>query len=581
MVLQTKQTSSDRHRQLVDYLQTMYKSFHNHKQSITELLYKCRRQRQGVYEADILQAIRKFGGSEEFVKLTARKCQIAESWLVDAFINNVENSWNIKSSLENATGDEAAKKMTSYITEQLHNGGFKKALNEFILDICTYPAAILKGPVINSKNQLKYIKNNSANSWQIAEQIKAIETFQRVSPFDFFPAPNCKDISYADVIERFYLSATEISHLSSTEYYNKEAIEKVINEYYNNQLADCTKLTDEAVAAQTVNQVNGLQNEEMYYNSHLIGALEFRCQVPAKLLPEEFIEENNLAEHKVYDMWIILIGNHIVKLQLNADVLSRRPYFVASFCENNDSIWGEGIPQKIVGPQRAINATKRALINNLAIASGPQVTVNLRSLPPESKITKMHPWKIWQYKGDGVSGNPFEFFQPDCNTELLLKAIDRFSKEADEDSGIPPYLAGDGNSNDNVMNTVGGLSMMVNISSKSIRRVISNIDQKVIIPLITTLYNLNMLDEECPNDFKGDLTITATGIYGALVNERNNEEQIKQIVQLLENDDVKALIDDSGIRQIVKKLCDLAGIPSNVLKIKKDNEYEDVKSKSK
>ena len=580
MILDEAQSSIEKNRQLVDYLKTMWQSFRNHKQGVTELLHKCRRQRQGVYEADILQAIRKFGGSEEFVKLTARKCQIAESWLVEAFINNVENSWTLKSSTGNEEDNSAAKKMTNYIAEQLHNGEFKIALSEFLNDICTYPAAILKGPVITSKKQLKYIKNNRSKNWQVAEVNRPVETFKRVSPFDFYPAPNCKDVTNSDVIEKIYLTAFELQQLAEFDYYEKEAIAEVIKDYYGNKLNNWTECQFELAASKVIADVKETANLSIKNNS-LITALEFRCHIPANLLPEELIETHNLEKNRVYDMWVILVGDHVIKLQFNPEVMNRRPYYVASFCENNDSIWGEGIPQKIAGPQRSINATKRALINNLAIASGPQVTVNLRALPPESKITKMHPWKIWQYKGDGVSGNPFHFFQPNCNTELLLDAIDKFSKEADEDSGIPPYLAGDGSSKDNVMKTVGGLSMMVNISSKSIKRVISNIDQKVIIPLIVALYNLNMLDEECSNDCKGDLTIEATGIYGAIANERNSDEQMKQMTNLLENDDVKELLDDDGVFLIVKKICDLAGIPSNVLRQKKIEEAVNAESKPK
>ena len=581
MILEEVQMSVNQNRQLIDYLKTMWQSFRNHKQGVTELLHKCRRQRQGVYEADILQAIRKFGGSEEFVKLTARKCQIAESWLVEAFINSVENSWTIKSSTGDDADNLAARKMTNYVSEQLHNGGYKVALSEFINDICTYPAAILKGPVITSKKQLKYIQNNRTQKWQVTEVNRPVETFKRVSPFDFYPAPNCKDISHSDVIEKIYLTAFELQQLADFDYYEREAISAVIKDYYENKLNNWTECQHEVAASKVLADVKETVNFGTEQNS-LITALEFRCHVPADLLPEELLKAHNLEKNKVYDMWGILVGDHIIKLQFNPEVMNRRPYYVASFCENNDSIWGEGIPQKIAGPQRSINATKRALINNLAIASGPQVTVNLRALPPESKITKMHPWKIWQYKGDGVSsGSPFNFFQPQCNTELLLTAIEKFGKEADEDSGIPPYLAGEGNNNDNVMKTFGGLSMMVNISSKSIKRVISNIDQKVVIPLITALYNLNMLDEECSEDCKGDLTIEATGIYGALAHNRNSEEQMKQMTNLLENDDVKELLDDEGVFLIVKKICDLAGIPSNVLKAKKEDAKANAKPKSK
>lgn len=75
------------------------------------------------------------------------------------------------------------------------------------------------------------------------------------------------------------------------------------------------------------------------------------------------------------------------------------------------------------------NATARALVNNMGIASGPQVTVNTDRLAEGENITSMFPWKLWQTKNDPMandSSQPIAFFQPQSNAQELLGVYEKF-----------------------------------------------------------------------------------------------------------------------------------------------------------
>jgi hypothetical protein len=67
------------------------------------------------------------------------------------------------------------------------------------------------------------------------------------------------------------------------------------------------------------------------------------------------------------------------------------------------------------------------------------VEVNLERIPPNEDITQLHPWKIWQVTNDplGSSAPAVRFTQPDDNANTLLGVYDKFSKLADDQSGIP------------------------------------------------------------------------------------------------------------------------------------------------
>ena len=50
------------------------------------------------------------------------------------------------------------------------------------------------------------------------------------------------------------------------------------------------------------------------------------------------------------------------------------------------------------------NAAARSLANNMGIASGPQVEVNLERIPTNEDITQIYPWRIWQVLNDPLGG---------------------------------------------------------------------------------------------------------------------------------------------------------------------------------
>jgi hypothetical protein len=155
-------------------------------------------------------------------------------------------------------------------------------------------------------------------------------------------------------------------------------------------------------------------------------------------------------------------------------------------------------PEIMEDIQRMINAGARALCNNMAIASGPQVEVQVDRLPDGTRdIEQLYPWKIWQTKSGVMGGgHAIQFFQPDSHAAELQAFIDSQYRKADEVTGIPNYtygssqVAGAGR-------TASGLSMLMENASKGIRQAIANVDG-ALSSLIQAMYEHNMLYEPDP-----------------------------------------------------------------------------------
>ena len=221
-----------------------------------------------------------------------------------------------------------------------------------------------------------------------------------------------------------------------------------------------------------------------------------------------------------------MVNNTVIRAVLNYDPLARKPYYLASYEAKPGSVDGKGVTDLCRDSQAMVNATARALANNMGISSGPQVGVNISRLPTGEDITEMHPWKIWQFQSSEYNdgSQPLQFFQPNSNANELMAVFEKFSERADEDTMIPKYMTG--GHTPGASRTSSGLSMLISNAGKGIKQVISNIDQNVIIPAIERLYHDNLRYSEDP-DLVGDVNINARGASSLVVKEaeaiRRNE----------------------------------------------------------
>jgi hypothetical protein len=240
-------------------------------------------------------------------------------------------------------------------------------------------------------------------------------------------------------------------------------------------------------------------------------------------LDEEEIED----KHREYDANVWIVGNYVIKAILNYDPLGEKPYAKTSFIKRPGAFWGSGIPEIIEDIQNVCNAAARALVNNMGISSGPQVEVNLERIPPNEDITQLHPWKIWQVMNDplGSSAPAVRFTQPDDNANTLLGVYDKFSKLADDHSGIPSYVYGDLNVQ-GAGRTSSGLSMLMGAAGKGIRQVVMHIDSDVIKPIVHRQFVYNMRYDE-DETIKGDVEIMPKGSINLAVKETVNIRRLE------------------------------------------------------
>lgn len=568
------------------------------EQKVEKQMLKNLRQRKGEYDPDMLATLKDQGSAIIYMMLTSNKCRSASAWLREALGGmpwsaaptpvadiDPQTKESIVALAEQqiqqammmgvfpsdaevreymlavrdqvfAKAQEVAKeraaRMTEKMKDQLAEGGFEEAMDAFIDDLVTFPAAILKGPVVNVRPQLKWLPQQDGSMKVDVQDAYRLE-WERVDPFNLYPAPDATSIDDGYIIERHRLTRADLVGLRDVEGYSSAAINAVLDEYGRGGLHEWLFIDSERQLAED-KPIIGNTNP-----SELIDALQFWGSVQGKMLLDWGVDkkeiENPLDEYHV-EAW--LVGRWVIKATINPDPLHRKPYYKTSWEIIPGSFWGKSIPELCADTQAVCNAAARALVNNMSLASGPQVAYDISRLPQGENLTNMYPWKIWQFKDNGASGatvQPISFFQPQSNAGELMQIYEKFATLADEYTGIPRYMTGDSHVG-GAGSTASGMSMLMSNAGKVIKNVVSSVD-RILKPAIERLYFYNMMYLDDP-ELKGDVAIVAEGATALVQKQQQQQRQNEFLNIVCTNPILTQLIGQEGIavmlRDVVKQL---------------------------
>ena len=586
--------------QLVAYIKSQYEIFRNHRNTQSgwsERLLIALRTFNGQYDSTKLNEIRRFGGSEVYVRLTAKRCRAASSLLRDIYLGP-DRCWGLRPSaapdvppeitqkidqliqseaqlvqqtqgtpppaedlqkrkqglLESASqaalkkASKQAQDSEDKIEELLREGGFYHALAEFLVDLPTFPFACIKGPVVRVLPTVEWPKGGG----QPSIQMKPTLTWTRVSPFDLWWTPGVADIENANIIEKLRITRAELNELLDLPGYNTDEIRAVLDEYGRGGLYDNWDTTD---AERSV-----LENREnpAWNRSALLSMMEFNGNVQGRILQDYGLAVPD--ELRDYHVQVWAIGNHVIKAHLSPSPRMRHPYFITSFEKVPGTPVGNGLTDLLSDLQECSNAVMRATVNNFSIASGPQVVINSDRLVPGDNAEDLFPWKRWHVRNAMMGTNdnkPIDFYQPNDNSDKLMKAFQEFETIADDVSAIPKYVGGSGQGN--AGRTASGLAMLMGSSSKILQTVSANIDRDVMEPALLQLTDLVLLTDTS-GLLTGEERVSVEGVNVAMQRETLRQRQM-EFLQHTANPVDQKIIGIKGRGAILRAVSQQLGLP--------------------
>jgi hypothetical protein len=401
-----------------------------------------------------------------------------------------------------------AERMETKMEDQLVEGGILQALDSLVTDIGTFKSAFLGGPFVRRKPVMSWSPDG-----ELVVTDDLVLEWERVDPFDMYPAPWAKNIQKDDLIRRWRLSRGQLNELIGVEGFSEAAIRQVLTDYPSGH-REWQSIDSQVAAAEGKDQSDILE-------SGLYDTLQYWGSASGQMLLDWGMDASQVPDaQKEYQVEAWMVGTHVIKAVLNADPLGRRPYYSTSYQIVPGSVWGNSPYDLCRDCQDMCNASARSLAANMGISSGPQVAVISNRIPAGEEITEMYPWKIWQFETDpmGSTAKPIEFFQPGSNANELMAVFERFSLLADEYVGVPRYMAGFNGGEGGAGRTASGIALMVGNASKAIKQVVGSIDVYVITPLLERLYYYNMRYSDDPA-LKGDVKIVARGATSLIAKE--------------------------------------------------------------
>jgi len=615
---------------LVSYLMNIWNENRQHKEEesgVQEQMINNLQARNNEYSSTKRDEIQRAGMPVVYMGLTNVKCSHAEAWLMDIFSSS-ERTWGIQPTpvpdptqeVQRTTsqivmaqlqehfaqgGDtldpqqfqeilqtleplaeevmdmelkDRALNMENKIYDQMVEGHWEEAFEDFLSDVVTLKAGIIKGPIARKTKKIKYETDDNGNvTRRVVEE--PLPDYWRISPLDLYPSPTSEGVNDGDLVEKVRFSRQELIDLKDEPGYNKEAINEILENFSTVNSSDLYYSVDE----ERREEVEDKENQMIQFRTHIEG-LEFWCSVQGKSLIEYGIEKipgvmkkgEELDPLGEYQINALVVGSTLIYIDLNDDPLGERPYSKTGWRKIPGSFWYKGVPELMEDLQRIINAAVRAMCYNMSMASGPQVEVDTDRLVPGEDLESSYPGKVWQtINRANVSTPAVRFFNPDSNSAELFGIYENFARLADDYTGIPAYAYG----SDRVAGagrTSSGLSMLMTSAAKGIKRVILGIDKDIYKTIVRRQFDWNMRYDP-DTEIKGDVEIVTTGAVAVMVKEQmsqrrmeflnatNNDVDIdltgfdgranvlREAAASLEMENSKVVKDSEEVRQMVKQ----------------------------
>lgn len=588
---------------LANHIVNQFRNAQRHRTSSgeDERLLEALRTYRGQYSPQKLAEIAAFKGSQVYARMTTVKCRAATAILRDIYASN-PGFWELSPSphpevpepavaavlklveaeattlavgtgeapppdqlaqrmrqlmeaalqAEKKQAEEAAKRDTEYLDDVLTEGGFYEALNECLIDLPIFDLAIMKGPVVKQVQQARW------ENGQITTVASPKFFWERVSPFDLYFSPGATRVKQASTFEVIRFTRAELQTLVDlpAEFgFSSERISSVLeNPLYGTRYSQWQGGERSTLERR--------ENPVLDSNQEFLEGLEFNGFVRGKFLKEWGVDVPDEKMDYFATCW--MVNDVVIKAMILKTPDPRPPYYITSFEKVPGSIYGHGLPDILSDLQEVTNATLRALVNNLSIASGPQVVINTDRTVPGADVENLYPWKRWFIVADplAVSGEkPIDFYQPNSNASELLAVYKEFTNVADEVSAIPRYLTGSQRTG-GAAATASGLSMLMANSGKVMQNVASNIDNDMLRPVVMDLYQRVM--QSVPGQLRGDSFVTVKGVTNAMKREQDRVRQL-EFLGLTANQIDAPLLGAKGRAAVLRAVAEGLGLDHEVV----------------
>lgn len=495
--------------------------------------------------------------SKAYPKLTRVKCVSMVSRLMNLLFPSSEKNWGIEPSpvpnltledlnsvLEKLQQDPQAELTDEIITDAVREFATTRAKNleteiedqltelggakmvsyvalcrRVLMSGVLYGMGVLKGPMARSRQQRRWRLNPLTNKVEAVDETILVPQFEFVPIWDYYPDMSAKYLHQMDgQFQRIVMSRAQVRKLADNSEFMGEVIKKYLRENREGNYKEKQHESELRTMGVNINSrvVNGRKYEILVWDGGLSGHYLQGCGLD--------IPESKLSEMISAVVWTL--DGKVIRATLNpwAIVGEENPissYHQFIFEEDDTSLVGSGLPFVMRDSQLGVAATARMVLDNSGVVCGPNVEVNRQLLTPETDVTGITSYKVWERDDESPATLAYPAVRSivfDSHIDDLMKVNDMFRGFADQETFVNPATGGDMQKGPSEpFRTAAGASMLQGLAALPFKDVVRNYDvftESVIGALV--LFNKHFNSKP---SIKGDFQPVARGSTSLIAKE--------------------------------------------------------------
>ena len=461
---------------------------------------------------------------------------------------------------EKETAQKASEEMMSLMEDQCTEGGFNRALGDFLQYFPVYPYAVFAGPYIIRAPRLTWGTNKPRL------QTEVFPVWRAISPFDFCYSPDSPDTQRGTCVftRTLWTRRSLLDAAKLPSYFSKNVLEVLKSADINPDfdLNWLSRSPDDSKRDLTLWSSNVAPIEVLTHYGVMSGRELSKYHI------------SGLEDTEFYNCEIAMAGYRVIQVKVMRDPhVQSRPIYTASFYKTGgDKIAGDGIAQRLRDIERGYHLCYMSMIRNAANASEPICEADYRRLAKymsDSDLGTITPGTMYLVDSDATNSNvpALRFSNVPSNLPAYMQIMEALMQLADRMTNIPASLHGEAVGS-GALRTFRGMATLQGNATKALQSAVNNIATDIFAPMGELLYNLNMIYAE-DDSVRGDSHITTKGAEGLLAKEIDKQNAM-EIIQLVAQAgaqiaSVAGMNIAPALMWAFEKLLHAQGIPDDVL----------------
>lgn len=416
---------------------------------------------------------------------------------------------------------ESATKAETRIYDWMVEARYPMEMRRVVHDSARIGVGVLKCPFAQVKT------NWVREAGRVQKKTKIVPGMRSISPWNFYPHGACGEhihdgdyVFECDDITPAKLKRLKLERTSTgAPIYIASQIDRVIEEGPEKCNLD----------SGNPNRKRDQQKPGPYKIWYFTGTISRKdmvlmSAVGADDLPDDVVDVNAI---------VTMVNDAVIRATVNPLESGGFPYRTHPWSMRDGSWAGVGVGEQVSMPQRVVNASTRALLNNAGITAGGQIVVDRSQIEPADGSWEIVPNKVWWTRADGTGTDDirkaFMSFEFPNMGQQLQAVIEYGFRLAEEASNIP--LVVQGKQEDGTPQTFGQAEMDNSNAHTLLRSIAYSLDDYITEPLVHDLYQWLLLDDDVPEEEKGNWSINARGSI-AMVERAIQEQVLAQMLPL-------------------------------------------------